>query len=106
MKNSIGKPIYDEPTAEERLFANYRDDLIYYLSPVYSPEQLKDLNEDQLKDLLDELADRFSASEGGPVVPLDYLELAKVLGEMSEEEKKNLQFMFDKLMEGKKKWED
>jgi hypothetical protein len=25
---------------------------------------------------------------------------------MSEEEKKNLQFMFDKLMEGKKKWED
>jgi len=97
MKNSIGKPIYDEPTAKERLVASSRDELLYYLSPVYSPEQLKDLNEDQLKDLLDELADRFSASEGGPVKPLDYFELAKVLTAMSEEEKKNLQFMLDKL---------
>ena len=97
MKNSIGKPIYIEPTVKERLFANKRDDLIYHLSPAYSPDALKDLSNDELKDLLDELADRYSSSEGGPVKPLEYLELAAVISALSEEEKKNLQFMLDKI---------
>ena len=52
---------------------------------------------DELKDLLDELADRYSSSEGGPVKPLEYLELAAVISALSEEEKKNLQFMLDKI---------
>jgi len=48
---------------------------------------------------------RQSFDSGGPVKPIDineYLELGIRLATMSEEERKSLQFMFDKLNEGKK----
>jgi hypothetical protein len=49
---------------------------------------------------------RQSYDEGGPVKPpidlSEYLELGIRLATMSEEERKSLQFMFDKLTESKK----
>ena len=49
---------------------------------------------------------RQSYDEGGPVNPpidlSEYLELGIRLATMSEEERKSLQFMFDKLTESKK----
>ena len=54
-----------------------RETLEYYLSPIYSREALKDLNTDELKDLLDELADRYyqiNMKNGGSVKPEDYLQ--------------------------------
>ena len=95
--------------------ATSREELEYLLSPVYSPKQLKDLDEDQLMDLLDEVIDsvykikmkrggiikdpRFDYyNDGGPVKPSEYLELQLQLNQMSDEEKKNLQFMLDALL--------
>tara|TARA_R100000781_G_scaffold82777_1_gene50965 strand:+ start:406 stop:717 length:312 start_codon:yes stop_codon:yes gene_type:complete len=102
---AIDKPYYTAPRENKpgaKVASSYRDDLLYYLSPAYNADQLKDLSDDELKDLLDELADRFSASEGGPVKPLEYLELAQVLNALSEQEKEQIQFMLDKLTKGKK----
>ena len=36
-----------------------KEELMYYLSPVYGKEAIKDLDEDQLKELLDELTETF-----------------------------------------------
>ena len=100
--------------------ATSREELEYLLSPVYSPKQLKDLDEDQLMDLLDEVIDRvykikmkrggiikdptFNVyNSGGPVKPSQFLELQMQLNQMSEEERKNLQFMLDQLLKEKDK---
>ena len=37
-------------------------------------------------------------NDGGPVKPSEYLELQLQLNQMSDEEKKNLQFMLDALL--------
>ncbi len=98
--------------------ATSREELEYLLSPVYSPKQLKDLDEDQLMDLLDEVIDRVYKikmkrggiikdptyniyKEGGEVKPQEYLELEMLIQSLSDEEKKNLQFMLDSLKKGK-----
>tara|TARA_B100001939_G_scaffold257717_1_gene224636 strand:+ start:261 stop:590 length:330 start_codon:yes stop_codon:yes gene_type:complete len=77
-----------------------RETLEYYLSPIYSREALKDLNTDELKDLLDELADRYyqiNMKNGGSVKPEDYLQLMQILNDLSPEEQANLQFMLNNL---------
>ncbi len=92
---------------------------MYYLSPVYSKDQIKDLDEDQLMELLDEVIDRVYKinmkrggiikdptfniyKDGGEVKPQEFLELEMLIQSLSDEEKKNLQFMLDSLKEGKK----
>ena len=88
-------------------------------SPVYSKDQIKDLDEDQLMELLDEVIDRVYKinmkrggiikdptfniyKDGGEVKPQEFLELEMLIQSLSDEEKKNLQFMLDSLKEGKK----
>ena len=92
---------------------------MYYLSPVYSKDQIKDLDEEQLMELLDEVIDRVYKinmkrggiikdptfniyKDGGEVKPQEFLELEMLIQSLSDEEKKNLQFMLDSLKEGKK----
>ena len=96
-----------------------KEELMYYLSPVYSKDQIKDLDEDQLMELLDEVIDRVYKvnmkrggiikdpsfniyNSGGPVKPTQFMELQNILNAMSEEERKNLQFMLNQLLENKK----
>ena len=58
---SVEKRIEDQPSLKDevkRVAKTTKEELMYYLSPVYSEKQLKDLDEDQLKDLLDEVIDR------------------------------------------------
>ena len=77
-----------------------KEELMYYLSPVYSEDQIKDLSEEQLLELLDELIDKhykINMKDGGEVKPTQYLELMQILNNMSEEEKENLQFMLNNL---------
>ncbi len=83
------------------MVASSRDEYLELLSPVYSEKQLQDLDIDDLKDLLDEVIDRaykVKLNSGGPVKPLEYLELAKQIQTMSEEEKENLQYMLNQLL--------
>ena len=96
---SVEKRIEDQPSLKDevkRVAKTTKEELMYYLSPVYSEKQLKDLDEDQLKDLLDEVIDRvykinmkrggiikdptFNVySDGGSVKPSQYLELQMLL---------------------------
>ena len=122
MKSSnIDKGIsYDNTkTNVKELAATSRQEYEELLSPVYSKEQLKDLDVDDLKDLLDEVIDRvykinmkrggiikdprFNVyKDGGGVKPLTFLELQQQIEAMSDEEKENLNFMLDALLKDKK----
>ncbi len=103
----------------EQVARTTKEELMYYLSPVYSKDQIKDLDEDQLMELLDEVIDRVYKvnmkrggiikdpsfniyNSGGPVKPTQFMELQNILNAMSEEERKNLQFMLNQLLENKK----
>ena len=103
----------------EQVARTTKEELMYYLSPVYSKDQIKDLDEDQLMELLDEVIDRVYKvnmkrggiikdpsfniyNSGGPVKPTQFMELQNILNAMSEEERKNLQFMLNQLLETKK----
>ena len=103
----------------EQVARTTKEELMYYLSPVYSKDQIKDLDEDQLMELLDEVIDRVYKvnmkrggiikdpsfniyNSGGPVKPTQFMELQNILNAMSEEERKNLQFMLNQLLEDKK----
>ena len=104
-----------EKLPKKKMAKTSKEELMYYLSPFYSEDAIKDLNEDQLDDLLDEVIDRVYKikmkrggiikdprfdyyDDGGPVKPSEYLELQLQLNQMSDEEKKNLQFMLDALL--------
>ena len=117
-KNNVAKRLEDETPV--KLAKTTKEELLYYLSHVYSEKQLKDLDEDQLKDLLDEVIDRvykinmkrggiikdptFNVySDGGSVKPSQYLELQMLLQQLSEEERKNIQGMLDQLLKTKDK---
>ena len=103
----------------EQVARTTKEELMYYLSPVYSKDQIKDLDEEQLMELLDEVIDRVYKinmkrgdiikdptfniyKDGGEVKPQEFLELEMLIQSLSDEEKKNLQFMLDSLKEGKK----
>ena len=109
-----------EKLPTKKMAKTSKEELMYYLSPFYSEDAIKDLTEDQLDDLLDEVIDRvykikmkrggiikdptFNVyNSGGPVKPSQFLELQMQLNQMSEEERKNLQFMLDQLLKEKDK---
>ena len=117
-KNNISKRLEDEDDIKQ-IAKTTKEELMYYLSPVYSKDQIKDLDEEQLMELLDEVIDRVYKvnmkrggiikdpsfniyNSGGPVKPTQFMELQNILNAMSEEERKNLQFMFNQLLENKK----
>lgn len=106
--NNVEKAItYDNTKiALDELAAASRSEYEELLSPVYSKEMLKDLDVDDLKDLLDEVIDRMYRvnmnSGGKPIKPIDPLELQKQIQAMSDEEKENLQFMLDQLLKDRK----
>ena len=117
-KNNISKRLEDEDDIKQ-IAKTTKEELMYYLSPVYSKDQIKDLDEDQLMELLDEVIDRVYKinmkrggiikdptfniyKDGGEVKPQEFLELEMLIQSLSDEEKKNLQFMLDSLKEGKK----
>ena len=82
---SIDKAIsYEEKRKmppEKQMAASSREELLYLLSPIYKPSELKDLDDDALKDLIDEMADRMarkSFGSGGSAddkkpKPIDYM---------------------------------
>lgn len=117
-KNNISKRLEDEDDIKQ-VAKTTKEELMYYLSPVYSKDQIKDLDEEQLMELLDEVIDRVYKinmkrggiikdptfniyKDGGEVKPQEFLELEMLIQSLSDEEKKNLQFMLDSLKEGKK----
>ena len=115
-KNNISKRLEDEDDIKQ-VAKTTKEELMYYLSPVYSKDQIKDLDEDQLMELLDEVIDQVYGKKrggiikdpsfniynsGGPVKPTQFMELQNILNAMSEEERKNLQFMLNQLLENKK----
>ena len=55
-KNNISKRLEDEDDIKQ-VAKTTKEELMYYLSPVYSKDQIKDLDEDQLMELLDEVID-------------------------------------------------
>ena len=56
-KNNISKRLEDEDDIKQ-IAKTTKEELMYYLSPVYSKDQIKDRDEDQLMELLDEVIDR------------------------------------------------
>ena len=116
-KNNVEKAItYDNTrSALKEMAAASRSEYEELLSPVFSREQLKELDLDQLKDLLDEVIDRkykinmkrggiikdprFNVyKDGGGVKPISFLELQSQIEAMSDEEKENLNFMLNALL--------
>ena len=103
-----------------------KEELMYYLSPVYGKDAIKDLDEDQLKELLDELTETFykvKKKQGGVIKdptftkyfsdggsaddekpkPIDPLKLMLQINAMSDAEREQLEYMLEKLGV-KKKW--
>jgi len=104
-----------EKLPTKKMAKTTKEELMYYLSPFYSEESIKELDEDALNDLLDEVIDkaykikmkkggiikdpRFDYyNDGGSVKPSAYLELQQQINEMSEAEKEQFQFMLDALL--------
>ena len=94
-KNNISKRLEDEDDIKQ-IAKTTKEELMYYLSPVYSKDQIKDLDEDQLMELLDEVIDRVYKvnmkrggiikdpsfniyNSGGPVKPTQFMELQNIL---------------------------
>ena len=111
-KNNVSKRLEDEDDIK-RVAKTTKEELMYYLSPVYSEKQLKGLSEKQLMELLDEVIDQVYGKKrggiikdpsfniynsGGPVKPNQYMELQNTINSMSEEERKNLMFMLNQLL--------
>ena len=97
--NNVEKAItYDSTKSMDvkEMAAATRDEYLELLSPVYSKEMLKDLDADDLKDLLDEVIYRVYRgnmnSGGKPIKPSELLEQQQQIQTMSDEEKENLQF--------------
>ena len=102
-----------EKLPTKKMAKTSKEELMYYLSPFYSEDAIKDLTEDQLDDLLDEVIDQVYGKKrggiikdpsfniynsGGPVKPNQYMELQNTINSMSEEERKNLMFMLNQLL--------
>jgi len=93
---------------EKQMAASSREELLYLLSPIYKPSELKDLDDDALKDLIDEMADRMarkSFGSGGsaddkkpkPIDPFEASDLANKLAAMSDAERESIEYMLEKL---------
>ena len=105
-----------EKLPTKKMAKTSKEELMYYLSPFYSEDAIKDLTEDQLDEVIDRVYKikmkrggiikdpTFNVyNSGGPVKPSQFLELQMQLNQMSEEERKNLQFMLDQLLKEKDK---
>ena len=108
----------EQPT--KQVAKTTKEELMYYLSPLYSKDQIKDLDEDQLKELLDEVIDRvykINMKRGGVIKdptftkyfsdggsaddekpkPIDPLKLMLQINAMSDAEREQLEYMLEKL---------
>ena len=108
----------EQPTGQ--MAKTTKEELMYYLSPLYSKDQIKDLDEDQLKELLDELTETFykvKKKQGGVIKdptftkyfsdggsaddekpkPIDPLKLMLQINAMSDAEREQLEYMLEKL---------
>ena len=105
---------------KKRVAKTTKEELMYYLSPVYGKDAIKDLDEDQLKELLDELTETFykvKKKQGGVIKdptftkyfsdggsaddekpkPIDPLKLMLQINAMSDAEREQLEYMLEKL---------
>jgi len=117
MKNNIDKAIsYDSTRLDlDKLAAASRGEYEELLSPFLSKDQLKEMDIDELKDALDEVIDRVykinmkrggiikdptfhEYKDGGGVKPTQFRELQQTVEAMSDEEKENLSFMLNALL--------
>ena len=113
-KNNISKRLEDEDDIKQ-VAKTTKEELMYYLSPFIQRSNQR--SEKQLMELLDEVIDQVYGKKrggiikdpsfniynsGGPVKPNQYMELQNTINSMSEEERKNLQFMLNQLLENKK----
>ena len=108
----------EQPTGQ--MAKTTKEELMYYLSPVYGKDAIKDLDEDQLKELLDELTETFykvKKKQGGVIKdptftkyfsdggsaddekpkPIDPLKLMLQIKSMSDAEREQLEYMLEKL---------
>ena len=108
----------EQPTGQ--MAKTTKEELMYYLSPVYGKDAIKDLDEDQLKELLDELTETFykvKKKQGGVIKdptftkyfgdggsaddekqkPIDPLKLMLQINAMSDAEREQLEYMLEKL---------
>ena len=108
----------EQPT--KQVAKTTKEELMYYLSPVYGKDAIKDLDEDQLKELLDELTETFykvKKKQGGVIKdptftkyfsdggsaddekpkPIDALKLMLQINAMSDDEREQLEYMLEKL---------
>ena len=104
----------------KRVAKTTKEELMYYLSPVYGKDAIKDLDEDQLKELLDELTEtlyKVKKKQGGVIKdptftkyfsdggsaddekpkPIDPLKLMLQINAMSDAEREQLEYMLEKL---------
>lgn len=94
----------EKPKLDTKKIAS-REQLLEMLSPVYTPDQLKNLDDDELKDLLDEVIDRVykvKLADGGSAdddkpKPVDPFKLMLQLNQMSDAEREQLEYMLEKL---------
>ena len=94
----------EKPKLDTKKIAS-REQLLEMLSPVYTPDQLKNLDDDELKDLLDEVIDRVykvKLADGGSAdddkpKPVDPFKLMLQLNQMSDAEIEQLEYMLEKL---------
>ena len=108
----------EQPTGQ--MAKTTKEELMYYLSPVYGKDAIKDLDEDLLKELLDELTETFykvKKKQGGVIKdptftkyfsdggsaddekpkPIDPLKLMLQINAMSDTEREQLEYMLEKL---------
>ena len=95
--NNVEKAItYDSTRSMDvkEMAAATRDEYLELLSPVYSKEQLKDLDAEDLKELLDEVIDRVYRvnmnSGGKPIKPIVVLELQQHLDKHGQAKRRKL----------------
>lgn len=81
-----------------------KEDYYELLRPVYPKEAIQDLSEDELEALLEQVIDTYykpKFSDGGSAddkpKPIDPMELTNLLAAMSDEERKNLEWMLEQL---------
>jgi hypothetical protein len=107
-KNMIEKRLSYETKKEtlpkpKRMEVASKEDYFELLRPVFPKEAIQDLSEDELDTYYKpKFADGGSADDGDKPKPIDPIALTNLLAAMSDEEKKNLEWMLEKLKVPKK----
>ncbi len=89
-----------------------KEDYFELLRPVFPKEAIQDLSEDELEALLEQVIDTYykpKFSDGGSAddktpkpKPIDAVELTNMLAALSDEERKSIEWMLEKLKVKKK----